>query len=135
MPPRTRRGVPLLAAVLVASAITACERRNDPTLGDIDKRLAPGLRRDSVLRILQHETGRKDSLPLIYRKESFLFNGSSLEVLYFSRLDKRWPKDSLPPEQVTPLVFVNDQLAGWTWAKWDTIATAARLPVKGPKRT
>ena len=111
-------GPTAFAALLVA---VACG-------GDEDQRLAKlevGVSRDSALTILG--ASGIDSTPYIFDTGRFLLGGRDLEVLYYDSMGRRRYRDTVPGEELTPIVIEKGVVTGTGWVHWDSIATALNI--------
>lgn len=125
----------LVAAGLVCGTLTvACEDKRV-------KALDTGITRDSAVTIISKDAkgATPDSFPNVYTRERFLIGGKNYEVLYFTpNNDKiQMPHnggsvspDSIPYNKLTPIVFVENKLAGRGWKFWDSVSTANKIPLK-----
>jgi hypothetical protein len=133
----SRRTV-LLAGLASAAVLAACQDKRV-------KQLDTGITRDSAVSIMSHDLSPNappDSFPNVYTRERFLLNGKNVEVLYFTpdndkapaqvkgRVPSAGPDTIIPYKRLTPIVFVDNKLAGRGWAYWDSVATANKIPVK-----
>jgi hypothetical protein len=121
-----RRRMLALAALGTVTTLAACGE---------DKRvkeLNVGITRDSAVGVLAQEIkgGGRDSFPNVYTREHFLIAGKNVEVLYFTPNNEKAAKDTVPMKRLTPLVFINNQLAGKGWTFWDSVSTANKIPLK-----
>jgi hypothetical protein len=130
-PSLVRRGVVAMVAFSVAGLVVAC--------GGEDKRvkeLNQGISRDSVMTVIgvnpKNATG-PDSFPNVYTREKYLIDGKNYEVLYFSPENRKFvPGDSVQLRTLTPIVLVDNLLAGKGWPAWDSIAAAHKIVVAPP---
>jgi len=139
-----RRRTLLLAGIGTASILAACEDKRV-------KQLNAGISRDSAVEIIKQDLkpatdvksgAPPDSFPNVYTRERFLIAGKNVEVLYFTpendkapelvrgRVPSAGPDTIIPYKRLTPLVFIDNHLAGRGWAYWDSMATANKIPVK-----
>jgi hypothetical protein len=93
------------------------------------KQLQAGITRDSVLSVTAKGTAGTDSMPSIYTSSRFLINGKTLEVLYFDSRNRKAGLDTVPYNQLTPLVMYDGKLVGKGWSVWDSVGTANKIPV------
>ncbi|HET6681587.1 MAG TPA: hypothetical protein VFG84_10340 [Gemmatimonadaceae bacterium] len=108
-------------AALAAGALAAC--------GDARaKDLTAGISRDSTLAIMQTVPSAADSLPNVHERGVYLIGGKLMEVMLFPRDGSAHKGETIPDEEITPVVLANDSLMGWGWTFWDSVATANRLP-------
>lgn len=131
MHPRARLAV-LAAAVVSTASLAAC---GDSKL----KNIPAGTSEDSVLKLFAGGSPTNDSLPNVYRKESYFSNGVTYDVLYYDpkgrkeRLDATIgvaAPDTAPYKELTPVVFQNRRLSGAGWTYWDSVATTIKVPQK-----
>ncbi len=121
-----RTALPLL---LLSGAIlaTACE---DKAVKDLNA----GISKDSALTVIvkdkQPGNSKPDSLPNIYTTERYLINAKNYEVLYYAGNDKKAGKDTVAWSKLTPIVFVDNKLAGRGWPFWDSVSKSLRILVK-----
>jgi hypothetical protein len=104
----------MVAAVALGLALGACNR-GDPRLDE----LTVGMSKDSTLNLLGIGTPE--------RPESYLINGQMIETVILRREGADGPLDSLTTEQYTPLVMVDNKLAGWGWQYWDSVRAANNI--------
>ncbi len=133
----SRRTVFVGAALASAALIAACEDKRV-------KELNAGITRDSAVTVMAHDLkpgATSDSFPNVYTRERFLLGGKSVEVLYFTPENDKARvaatgqealkvRDSIPYNRLTPIVFIDNRLAGRGWAYWDSMSTANKIPVK-----
>jgi hypothetical protein len=131
MHPRTRLAA-LALAVLATVSATAC---GDSKL----KNIPAGTPEDSVLKLFAEGAPADDTLPHVYRKESYFANSSNYDVLYYDPKGRKEAinpslgaatPDSAPYKELTPVVFQNRKLAGAGWKFWDSLSAAIKVPVK-----
>ena len=133
-----RRRAVLFAGLASATLVAACEDKRV-------KQLDTGITRDSAVSVIAHDLKPglpTDSFPNVYTRERFLIGGKNLEVLYFTpendkapppvngRAPSAGPDTIIPYKRLTPLVFVDNRLAGRGWPYWDSVATANKIPLK-----
>jgi len=123
-----RRSAPLLAVAALAGLV-ACE---DARVKSVD---SVGMTRDQVLSKLAQEARGvgPDSMPNVYRRSEYLVDGKKYEVLYFAKHNEKAGRDSVPYEDLTPIVLVDNQYIGKGWDFFDSLGTVAKIPV--PKRS
>src|SRR5689334_19361134 len=131
MSPRIRLATLCVAAVASAS-LAAC---GDSKL----KNIPAGTSEDSVLKLFAAGNTSKDTLPNIYRRESFFANSVSYDVLYYDPKGRKEAlnpvlgaavKDTAPYKELTPVVFQNRKLSGAGWKYWDSVAKSINVPLK-----
>jgi hypothetical protein len=134
-----RRALSLVSfsAVLGVAVLAACKGEDKRT-----KVLASGATRDSVLSSISHDAKNftpSDTYPNVYSREEYLMKGKHIEVLYFNPENHKFrpsgnlgvpARESLPPEQLTPLVLIENQLVGKGWSGYDSIAKIYNLPTR-----
>lgn len=119
-----RRRASSFVVLTAALALAACE---DARV----KELNAGITRDSAITVMAQEvkgTGH-DSLPNVYLREPYLIGGKNIEVLYFNGDNQKAVKETVFTK-VTPIVFVDQKLAGRGWAFWDSVSKAHGIPLK-----
>jgi hypothetical protein len=104
----------ILAAALLGLTLGACQRE-DPRLKD----LTIGISKDSTLNLMGIGTPE--------RPESYLINGQMIETVILRREGADGPLDSLSTDQYTPLVMIDNKLAGWGWKYWDSVRAAHNI--------
>ena len=112
---------------LIGAAVlsTACE---DKRIKELDT----GITKDSALSVISvglPPGSGPDSLPNVFTRERFLIAGKNYDVLYFTPNNEKAGKDSVPIRKLTPLVFVENKLAGRGWEYWDSVRTANKIPI------
>lgn len=123
---KTRRfGRPALAAVLLA-AVAACE---DARL----RKLEPGMSREEVLAAVSAPPTKADTSPNIFRRGKFLVNGENIEVLLVD-FKSRKPTlgalvDSIPKNELHPVILKDDKLIGWGWKVADSVTKATSIQI------
>ncbi len=113
-----RAGAVVLAAVALATA-AGCER-GDPRLAN----LSPGISKDSVLTVMGGPPHRLDP---------YLSKGQYIEAMYYPRRAGS-SGDDLQDRNMTPVVVINGNLAGWGWSWWDSTAADHRIEVAAKGR-
>ena len=113
-----------LAAALVAAV--AC---GDARL----RKLEPGMSRDQVLATVSAPPTPEDSSPNIFRKGKFLINGQMIEV-FLVDFKGRKPVlgaavDSIPKEELHPVILKDDKLVGWGWKVADSVTKETRIQI------
>lgn len=118
------------AALSMGATLAACGE--DPRL----KELAPGIPQDSVTALLGGPSGQApvsdvtagaDTLANIYRKESFMANGTMYDVLYYHASGKKESRDTVPEKELTPIVFEDGKMTGRGWVYWDSVAKSIKV--------
>ena len=123
MPRYKTLGGPTLATLIAVATLTACGDRNI-------KQLTVGITRDSVLKILALGSTATDSTPNVYREERYLYDGRFITLLMYSPTGKKEGADTLPEEQLIPVVLRNDTLMGWGWEYTDSVANMNNIMLK-----
>ncbi len=139
-----RRSALLAAGLGSVLALAACEDKRV-------KELNSGITQDSALKIIRQDakppapnasgTMTTDSFPNVYTREQYLVAGKRYDVLYFTPENDKEKKlpfgqppmkkaDSIPYRRLTPIVFVDNKLAGRGWDFWDSASKALKIPVK-----
>lgn len=116
-----RRSTLVLGALLGLTLLTACEDKRV-------KALQTGITRDSLLTITAKGTQGADSMPSIYKRDDYLINGKTLEVLWFDAQDRKAGTDTVSLRKLTPLVMLDNKLIGKGWPVYDSVAKANKLP-------
>ena len=93
------------------------------------KEMQTGITRDSVMSMTAQGTVGTDSMPSIYKRQQYLIDGKTLEVLFFDPQNRKIDKDTVPLAKLTPLVMWNGNLVGKGWAAWDSIAASHNIPI------
>ena len=122
-----RLRVPVIAAAIGAvTLLTACEDKR------VEK-LDVGAGRDSVLNALasEHkESGKVDSMPNVYMKERYFVNAKNYEVLYYHPDNRKAGKDTVPYEDLTPIILIDGKMVGKGWEVYDSLVKVDKLPEK-----
>ena len=113
-----RSRAPLLAFAAALVVMTAC---GDKRI----QKLSKGIGRDSVMKLLGSTPA--DSMALIFQSSRFLVNGENVEVLYYDVRGRKRFQDSVPGEELTPVVLTNGKVEGWGWANWDSVAKSLSI--------
>jgi hypothetical protein len=132
-----RRKAVTVAALSAAAVLVACQDKRV-------KQLDTGITKDSAMSVIAQDLkpgSGPDAYPNVYTRGQFLINGKTIEVLYFTPDNKKQPdinyqrgsKDTIPLRDLTPIVFVENRMAGKGWDFWDSVATANKIPVP-PKK-
>ncbi|MGH7711200.1 MAG: hypothetical protein ACREOG_07945 [Gemmatimonadaceae bacterium] len=114
-----------MTVLAAGAALVAC--------GDARLReLKVGMTRDSVLIALG--SAPPDSEAFLFDKDQYIVDGKSIEVFYYDPKSRLAFVDSVPGEELTPVVLLGGKVAGWGWDYWDSVATSIRVqpPHKGP---
>jgi hypothetical protein len=93
-------------------------------------KLTVGITRDSVLKVLAIGSTTTDSTPNVYREERYLQNGRFITLLMYSPTGKKQGTDTLPEEELIPVVLRDDTLTGWGWKHTDSVAAANNIVLK-----
>lgn len=123
MPSKKTFGGPAFATLLSVAVLTGCGDRN---IG----KLTVGITRDSVLKILATGSTAADSTPNVYREERYLHDGQFITLLMYTPTGKKEATDTLPEEQLIPVVLRNDTLMGWGWEYTDSVASMNNIVLK-----
>jgi hypothetical protein len=115
---------PAVAALFTLTAFAGCG--GDRNIGQ----LPVGIARDSVLKILGQGSTATDSTPNVYREERYLNNGHFITLLMYSPTGKKEGVETIPEEQLIPVVLRDDTLTGWGWEHTDSVATANNIVLK-----
>jgi hypothetical protein len=107
----------LVAVAIGSLAVLGCSRE-DARL----KNLSAGISKDSAMAVLGVTTAE--------RPATYLVKGKMIEAMMLRRKGAEGPLDSLPHEQITPVVMVDGKLAGWGWKFWDSVGTEIGLTKK-----
>jgi hypothetical protein len=119
----SRSGSRLIMLTALLTATTGCGDKNIA-------RLAVGIPRDSVIKLLGQGSAATDSTPNVYREERYLNDGHFITMLMYSNTGKKEGEQTIPDEQLIPVVLVDDTLTGWGWEHHDSVANANRIVVK-----
>ena len=134
---RVRRAA-LRAGLVALAALAACQ---DSRVKAVDT----GISRDSALKVLTQDAkpaieakpgtmgAPVDQNPAnIYRRDQFLINGVSTEVLYFDSKNRHLgqiDRDTVPWKDLSPVVLVNNKVQGKGWDYLDSIYKANKIPL------
>ena len=119
----SRSGSRLIILTALWTATTGCGDKNIA-------RLSVGIPRDSVIKLLGQGSAATDSTPNVYREERYLNDGHFITMLMYSNTGKKEGEQTIPDEQLIPVVLVDDTLTGWGWEHHDSVANANRIVVK-----
>ena len=119
----SRSGSRLIMLTALLTATTGCGDKNIA-------RLAVGIPRDSVIKLLGQGSAATDSTPNVYREERYLNDGHFITMLMYSNTGKKEGEQTIPDEELIPVVLVDDTLTGWGWEHHDSVANANRIVVK-----
>ncbi|MGQ0649629.1 MAG: hypothetical protein ACT4P7_18910 [Gemmatimonadaceae bacterium] len=114
------RRVGTLAALIAATAAIACAGA-DRRVREVEV----GMTRDSTLKVLGGTSS--DSMPYIYHSSRYFAAGGPLEVLYYDAEGRRRFRDSVPGEELTPIVLQADTVSGVGWDHLDLVAAANNI--------
>ena len=117
-------GGPTIATLFTVTTLAGCG--GDRNIGQ----LTVGIARDSVLRILAQGSTATDSTPNVYREERYLYDGHFITLLLYSATGKKEATDTIPEEQLIPVVLRDDTLTGWGWEHTDSVANANNIVLK-----
>lgn len=132
-----RRRTLLVTGFASSILIAACEDKRV-------KELHAGMTRDSVVTVISRDAKpglTVDSFPNTYTREQYLIAGKSYDILYYTPDNDKAKvlpfgqkpvnaADSIPYKKLTPLVFINNRLAGRGWEFWDSVSKANKIPLK-----
>jgi hypothetical protein len=116
-------GGPTLATLLTLATLTGCGDKNIA-------KLTVGIPRDSVIKILGQGSSATDSTPNVYREERYLNEGHFITMLMYSNTGKKEGIETIPEEELLPVVLVDDTLTGWGWEHHDSVANVNRIVIK-----
>jgi hypothetical protein len=116
-------GGPTLATLLTLATLTGCGDKNIA-------KLTVGIPRDSVIKILGQGSSATDSTPNVYREERYLNEGHFITMLMYSNTGKKEGTETIPDEELIPVVLVDDTLTGWGWEHHDSVANVNRIVIK-----
>jgi hypothetical protein len=119
----SRSGSRLIMLTALLTATTGCGDKNIA-------RLAVGIPRDSVIKLLGQGSAATDSTPNVYREERYLNDGHLITMLMYSNTGKKEGEQTIPDEELIPVVLVDDTLTGWGWEHHDSVANANRIVIK-----
>lgn len=107
-----------LIALAGTAAVVAC---GDARL----KELSTGMPRDSLLATLG--SSPPDSERFIYDKDQYIVDGKAIEVFYYDPKSRMAFVDTVPGDELTPVVLLNGVVAGWGWKYWDSVAASIKV--------
>ena len=116
-------GGPTLATLLTLATLTGCGDKNIA-------KLTVGIPRDSVIKILGQGSSATDSTPNVYREERYLNEGHFITMLMYSNTGKKEGTETIPDEELIPVVLVDDTLTGWGWEHHDSVANVNRIVIR-----
>ncbi|HZI30597.1 MAG TPA: hypothetical protein VFD64_20710 [Gemmatimonadaceae bacterium] len=119
----SRSGSGFIVLTAALAALTGCEDKNI-------RNLTVGIPRDSVIKVLAQGSPATDSTPNVYREERYLNAGHFITMLMYSSTGKKEAEQTIPEEELIPVVLVNDTLTGWGWEHHDSVATANNIVIK-----
>jgi hypothetical protein len=119
----SRYGSRLLTLTALLTATTGCRDKNIA-------RLAVGIPRDSVIKLLGQGSAATDSTPNVYREERYLNEGHFITMLMYSNTGMKEGAQTIPEEELIPVVLVDDTLTGWGWEHHDSVANANKIVIK-----
>ena len=123
MPSSTRRAIALVGAAASLALLSACSDANI-------RKLNAGIPRDSVLKILAIGSTATDSMANVYREERYLHDGQWITMLLYTNTGKKEGAETVPENELTPVVLRNDTLTGWGWEHHDSVARANNIVIK-----
>lgn len=95
------------------------------------KELSTGMSRDSVLAALG--SSPPDSEKFIYDRNHYIVDSKLIEVFYYYPKSRMAFVDTVPGDELTPVVLLNGVVTGWGWKYWDSVA--AVINVRPPEHT
>ena len=116
-------GGPTLTALLAVATLTGCGDKNI-------RKLSVGITRDSVIKILGQGSSATDSTPNVYREERYLNDGHYITMLMYSSTGQKEATQTIPEEELIPVVLRDDTLTGWGWDHADSVANANNIVLK-----
>ncbi len=121
----TVRRTPLAAVVIAATvALAACK----------DSRIAQlqvGISKDSMLKVLANGAPVGDSLPLVYRHNSYLVSGKFFDVYYYDRKGRKYGETKvIRQKDVVPIFVVDGVVDGWGWSHSDSLQAQYKIPAR-----
>jgi hypothetical protein len=134
---RTRRASALLAATATLTLLAACGA-DDVGAAKLNA-LKHGSPRSEVLTVLGTGSTKPfqptDSLRIVsgYRVARYLSDGLTHEIIWYREIAGT-TEDSITRTTDTPVVIVNDTLAGWGWGFYDKYAAQHKIPNPGRDR-
>ena len=112
--------LPLLAGLVAVACTPGFEHVQSESRSNLYK-LEPGMTRAAVLEAmgtepLEYNKGmfRTGAIPQPWDAEEHVIRGESVEILYYVTTI-RTPDGEISDDELTPLVLVEGQLAGWGW--------------------
>jgi hypothetical protein len=112
-----------LGVLAILATLPGCGDRN---IG----KLTVGITRDSVLKILALGSTATDSTPNVYREERYLHDGHFITMLMYSSTGKKEGTETIPEEELIPVVLRDDTLTGWGWEHYDSVANVNNITIK-----
>jgi hypothetical protein len=119
----SRSGSRLIVLTALLTAATGCGDKNIA-------KLTVGIPRDSVIKLLGQGSAATDSTPNVYREERYLNDGHFITMLMYSNTGQKEGQQTIPDEELIPVVLVDDTLTGWGWEHHDSVANANRIVIK-----
>jgi hypothetical protein len=106
------------AAFVALLVIAACT--GDKAIRSLDK----GISKDSTLKLLG--ASGTDTFHNVYDYGNYILNGQALEILYYDSDNRKFRRDTVKDvrKEITPIVLVNQKVAGWGWPFADSVAGA-----------
>jgi hypothetical protein len=123
MPRSLTFGGPTLATLATLLTLTGCGDQNI-------RQLTVGIARDSVIKILGQGSSATDSTPNVYREERYLNDGHFITLLMYSATGKKEGTETIPEEELIPVVLRDDTLTGWGWEHTDSVANVNNITLK-----
>jgi hypothetical protein len=116
----------LIAVAACAGAVEG-EVEKDPRL----LQMTAGISRDSALRILGSGSSTGDSLANVYRREIYLIQGQTLEILFYSPEGLKEGQGAAAAEStLRPVVLTGNMVAGWGWTFFDSVARVNEIKAR-----
>ena len=112
-----RRAAFRVATLALSVAVVAC---GDSRIRRLDR----GIARDSVLRLLAQGATpvAGDTTPNVYREERYLRDAHWTTVLFYTPTGAKEGQETVPENELTPIVLRDDTLTGWGWEHFDSVA-------------
>ncbi len=93
------------------------------------KQLQVGISRDSMLRVLAQGSTTGDSLPFVYRHNSYLVSGKYFDVFYYDPKDRNYTETRQVREnEVVPIFVVDGVVEGWGWDYSNRLYAEYKIP-------
>ncbi|MGQ0641003.1 MAG: hypothetical protein ACT4P6_09590 [Gemmatimonadaceae bacterium] len=118
MQPSAHKRLATLTVIAASVALLAC---GDRRVRD----LRVGMPRDSVLITLG--SAPPDSEAFIFDRDQYIVDGKNIEVFYYDPKSRMAFVDTVPSEELTPVVLLSGKATGWGWGYWDSVAASIRV--------